>query len=59
MGVAFDRTGSYRLPLAVFCVAAIAAALLVTRLGPYRFGALPGDAVPPVTAGSQAARGIR
>jgi MFS family permease len=39
MGVAFDRTGSYRMPLAGFCIAAIVAAVLVTRLGPYRFGA--------------------
>jgi MFS family permease len=37
MGFAFDRTGSYRLPLAAFGVAAIAAAVLVTRLPPYRF----------------------
>jgi MFS family permease len=42
MGVAFDRTGSYRVPLAAFGVAAIAAAALVTRLGPYRFEP-PGD----------------
>lgn len=39
MGFAFDRTGSYRVPLAGFCMAAIVAAALVTRLGPYRFGA--------------------
>jgi MFS family permease len=39
MGFAFDRTGSYRAPLAAFGVAAIAAAVLTTRLGPYRFGA--------------------
>jgi MFS family permease len=39
MGFAFDRTGSYRVPLAGFCVAAIVAAVLVTHLGPYRFGA--------------------
>jgi len=41
MGFAFDRTGSYRAPLAAFGVAAIAAAVLVTRLGPYRFEAPP------------------
>jgi MFS family permease len=38
MGFGFDRTGSYRVPLAGFCVAAIVAAALATRLGPYRFG---------------------
>jgi MFS family permease len=38
MGFAFDRTGSYRMPLAAFGVATIIAAMLVTRLGPYRFG---------------------
>src|SRR4051812_13667903 len=48
MGVAFDRTGSYRVPLAAFGVAAIAAAVLVTRLGPYRFQAPFDDARPPV-----------
>jgi MFS family permease len=46
MGFAFDRTGSYRAPLAAFGVAAIAAAVLVTRLGPYRFEA-PDDAPRP------------
>jgi MFS family permease len=44
MGFAFDRTGSYRLPLAAFGVAATAAAVLVTRLPPYRFEAPPDDA---------------
>jgi len=39
----FDRTGSYRVPLAAFGGAAIIAAMLVTRLGPYRFEA-PFDA---------------
>ena len=60
MGFAFDRTGSYRVPLAGFCLAAVAAAMLVTRLGPYRFGAPPGDdaAVARVEAGREAERGI-
>jgi len=44
MGFAFDRTGSYRVPLAGFFAATIAAAVLATRLGPYRFGAPAGDA---------------
>jgi MFS family permease len=39
MGTEFDRTGSYRDPLIVFFVAAAIAAALMTRLGPYRFGA--------------------
>ena len=38
MGLAFDRTGSYRAPLAGFFVATLAAFVLMTRLGPYRFG---------------------
>jgi MFS family permease len=42
MGFAFDRTGSYRVPLSGFGVAAIVAAMLVTRLGAYRFAA-PAD----------------
>ncbi|MGH9143606.1 MAG: MFS transporter [Vicinamibacterales bacterium] len=37
MGFAFDLTGSYRLPLAGFFVATLAAGALVTRIGPYRF----------------------
>ena len=41
MGLVFDRTGSYRVPLAAFGSAAIIAAMLVTRLGPYRFEAPP------------------
>lgn len=38
MGFAFDRTGSYRAPMAGFSVATMLAAVLVSRLGPYRFG---------------------
>jgi MFS family permease len=37
MGAGFDRTGSYRDPLITFLVAAVFAAALITRLGPYRF----------------------
>jgi hypothetical protein len=36
MGVGFDATGSYSLVLATFVVAALTAAGLMTRLGPYR-----------------------
>jgi MFS family permease len=39
MGLAFDRTGSYRPVLAAFCLATAFAAVLVGRLGPYRFEA--------------------
>jgi MFS family permease len=39
MGAGFDRTGSYRDPLILFFAAAAFAAVLMTRLGPYRFGA--------------------
>ena len=38
MGLSFDRTGSYRLPLAGFFAATLVAGALVARLGPYRFG---------------------
>ncbi len=43
MGVGFDRTGSYRIPLAGFFAAAIVAAALVSRLGPYRYAAISTD----------------
>jgi hypothetical protein len=43
MGVAFDQTGSYSVPLAVFCLATIVAAAVISRLGPYRFGVAQGD----------------
>jgi MFS family permease len=60
MGLAFDRTCSYRMPLAGFCAAAIAAAVLVTRLGPYRFEATPPDAAKArVELSRNAERGIR
>ena len=39
MGFTFDRTGSYRGALAVFFVATVLAAVLVGRLGLYRFAA--------------------
>jgi MFS family permease len=38
MGLAFDRTGSYRVPITGFSIASMLAAVLVGRLGPYRFG---------------------
>jgi hypothetical protein len=44
MGVGFDKTGSYAVPLAGFFGAALVSVLLMTRLGPYRYAAgLPGE----------------
>lgn len=37
MGVGFDRTGSYATPLFGFLMAILAALLLFSRLGPYRY----------------------
>ena len=37
MGVGFDRTGSYGLVLAGFLVATLLAAVLMLKLGPYRY----------------------
>jgi MFS family permease len=37
MGFGFDRTGSYRIPLAGFFAGAALAVLLLGRLGPYRY----------------------
>ena len=37
MGLGFDKTGSYRVPLFAFTFSALAAAILIGRLGPYRF----------------------
>jgi len=60
MGLAFDRTGSYRVPLAAFGTAALVAAALVTRLGPYRFGPpAPDNATGRVRIPRAAVRGIR
>ena len=60
MGLAFDRTGSYRLPLAALGTAAIVAAALVTQLGPYRFGpSVPDNATGRVRITRATVRGIR
>jgi MFS family permease len=37
MGVGFDATGSYELPLALFCAATLIGAALMLGLGPYRY----------------------
>jgi MFS family permease len=39
MGKGFDLTGSYRAPLVALLASALAATLLITRLGPYRYQA--------------------
>jgi len=52
MGFGFDRTGSYRAPLAGFFIATLVASGLLSRLGPYRF-ALAAKAQPPSAVGSQ------
>jgi MFS family permease len=39
LGIGFDARGSYFIPLAAFFIATLAAVLLITRLGPYRFRA--------------------
>lgn len=41
MGLGFDLTGSYALPLIGFFCAAVAAILLMMHLGPYRYSAHP------------------
>jgi MFS family permease len=56
MGFGFDRTGSYRVPLAGFCLAALVAAALATRLGPYRFAVSCSDPTPAVEADTVAPR---
>jgi len=38
MGAGYDRFHSYTIPLACFCAAIIVGLVLLTRLGPYRFG---------------------
>jgi len=44
MGIGFDRTGSYTVPLLGFLTAIVVAIVLFSRLGPYRYGARkPGD----------------
>ena len=47
MGAGFDATGSYALPLTLFCTATLVGAALMLRLGPYRYQkALPEDQRP-------------
>lgn len=37
MGATFDATGSYVLPLTLFCIATFTGAALIMRLGPYQY----------------------
>lgn len=43
MGAGFDATGSYALPLTLFCIATLTCAALMMRLGPYRYQELSDD----------------
>jgi cyanate permease len=43
MGASFDETGSYRVALVTFLAATLVAAVLMTRLGPYRYRACQSD----------------
>ena len=47
MGAGYDLTGSYQIPLAALLASILAAALLMTQLGPYRFHYCPVIAVDP------------
>lgn len=49
MGTGFDRTGSYGEPLVGFFLAILLAAVLMTRLGPYRFRAPQASIAPRMT----------
>jgi cyanate permease len=49
MGAGFDLTGSYHTPLAVLFTSTVVAAILMTRLGPYRYQASQPDGKQPAT----------
>jgi cyanate permease len=49
MGAAFDRTGSYHVPLAAFFAATLVAAVLMTRLGSYRYRVGQRDEADPIS----------
>lgn len=50
MGIGFDATGSYRVPLLGFFAAMVLAVALMSRLGPYRYMAAKEDDIPVATA---------
>jgi hypothetical protein len=52
MGAAFDRTGTYHTPLMAFVAATLGAAMLMTRLGPYRYRAGQQDENEPILPGA-------
>ena len=55
MGLGFDRTGSYTIPLQAFLGAICVAIFLFGRLGPYRYGVRePVDADPGLRASAAA-----
>ena len=54
MGVGFDRTASYRMPLVGFFTATVVAIALFTRLGPYRFEAARESEIVAVAEGGAA-----
>ena len=56
MGAGFDSTGSYRRPLACFLAATLAATVLMTRLGPYRYRATDPDGDNPIANAAHAPR---
>jgi MFS family permease len=47
MGAGYDRFHSYAVPLAGFCGAMLLTLLLLTRLGPYRYG-VEAESTPPI-----------
>jgi hypothetical protein len=54
MGASFDRTGTYRGALTIFLAATLVAAVLMFRLGPYRYRA--GQSEDPVSDGREVAQ---
>lgn len=54
MGIGFDRTGAYRVPLAGFFLATVIAVLLFACLGPYQFGVAREEPLARAGAGSVA-----
>src|SRR5205823_13629783 len=55
MGIGFDRTGSYTVPLLGFLAAIIVAIILFGQLGPYRYGVAEPSERKPVLKASAAA----
>lgn len=49
MGAGYDHFHSYRVPLALFCGAMLLSLILLTRMGPYRYG-VEAEKNPPIKA---------